>query len=272
MLLAPTIGFGSAANQASGNGSGRIHPFAEVDVLDAIVAPFALTPSTSDPGPRAFSTSDGFTFSNGDTNVRSVLSLDVTSATNGAAAATVVVQGTTHTIADWFYAAQDSGTAFTTVRAVGAFDSSAASYATPPSFTKSSQGTVTLRRYTTPSPSDNGATLIVNWVYDATPNKYLFDAADKDFTNGNGEATVWPLSVENKADYTFSGGGNSYAITSVANAGSNYVPTVQTAWNIDWSNQASVSKDAFVLVDVPAGAPRDAYSYTLTATITRTKT
>ena len=260
-----------AATTGTGTVTTTLGEFVEITFTDSTIAAFSATPSSADPGPRAFSTSDGFTVTNLFSNTRGALTYDITSATDGSASSTKQVQGTTHTIADWVYVKLGSGSYFTTYETVGTFDASAASYTAPGGFTKDSQGTFAIRRYDATTPADGGdGTTTVNWIYDSGANKYMFDTADKDFSNANGEATVWPISkLDETSGYTYAVQGNAYAVSSVAGAGSNYVPTVRLGKQADFSGLASVTEDIFLLIDFPSGTPGDTYSVTLTATMSQ---
>lgn len=277
VLLAPAVALllvtGSTLAATTGTGSvdAVLNGFVEISVTDSTIAAFSSTPTSSDPGPRAFSTADGFTFSNGFTNTRSLLDVDITTAQNSEPSSTVTVQGTEHTIANWIYVLQGTNTHFTTFETVGTYDATAGDYTAPGGFTKDSQGTFTIRYYDKTTPADGGdGTTTVNWIYDATANKYMFDTADKDFSNANGEATVWPSSKTGQTtNYAYEVSGNTYGVTSVAAAGANYVPTVRLAWQIDFSTAGSTTKNTYLLVDFPSGTPQDTYSITLTGTSTQ---
>ncbi len=256
-----------AATTGTGTASAVVSGFVEISVTDSTIAAFTATPTSSDPGPRVSSTSDGFTFSNLYSNTRSMFSMDITSATDSGSSSTETVQGTTHTIADWVYVRQDSGANFGTYEVVGTYDSNAAAYTAPGGFTKSSQGTFTIRYYVAASPTDGGdGTTTVNWIYDSSANQYYFDATDKDFTSG--AQLVNPVSKTGQTQYyTYTVNANAYGVPSVAGAGSNYVPTVRMAWQVDFSTSASTTKSAYLLIDFPSGTSADTYSVTMTTTI-----
>ncbi|MBW3581731.1 MAG: hypothetical protein KY455_01410 [Euryarchaeota archaeon] len=277
-LMALAIAFGlalapatHAATSGTGTVSATVGKFVELSVTDATIAAFSASPTSSDPGPVVKDNTDHFRFSNVFSNTRAMFSMDITSATDGSASATKTIQGTTHTIADWVYLRQDANQKYGTYETTGVYDASAASYTAPGGFTKDSQGTFQIKTYDKDSPTDGGdSTITVNWIYESAGNRYYFDAVDKDFTNGNGEAQVNPSSKTDQASgYTYTAGTNAYGVTSVANSGSNYVPTVRMAWQVDYSTAASVTKDAYVLIDFPSGTPADTYSITLTATVTQ---
>lgn len=270
-ILLTSATAGQAATSGTGSVSATLGTFVEISVTDNAIAAFSATPTSSDPGPRAFSTADGFTFSNLYSNTRAMFSLDVTSATDGSASSTKTVQGTTHTIADWVYIRTDNNDNFATYETAGAYDAAAAGYTAPGGFTKDSQGTFTISYYDTTTPADGAdGTTTVNWIYDATANQYYFDSTDKDFTNANGEALVNPASKTGlSSDYNYTVNDNGYGVTSVAAAGANYVPTVRLAWQIDFSTAGSVTQDAYLLFDFPSGTPSDTYSVTVTATATQ---
>lgn len=269
LLMIISIGPTQAATTGTGSASAVLGGFVEISVTDGTIAAFSVTPSSSDPGPRAYSTADGFAFSNAFTNTRSLFSMDITSATDSSASSTKTVQGATHTIADWIYILQGTQTHFTTYEVTGTYDATAASYTTPGGFTKDSQGTFTIRSYDKTTPADGGdATTTVNWIYDSGANQYYFDATDKDFTNANGEALVNPSSkLDQATGYTHTIAGNTYSVTSVAGSGSNYVPTVRLGWQVDYDTAGSVTRNAYLLVDFPSGTPTDTYSITLTTSI-----
>lgn len=256
------------ASTGTGSVSATLGGFVELSVTDGSIAALSATPTSSDPGPRAYRTDDGFQFSNGFTNTRALLSMDITSANDGSASSTKTVQNTVHTIADWIYVLQDGNANFATYQTTGTFDATAGDYTAPAGF-DASQGTLTIRAYDKNDPADEGdQNITVNWAYDSGNNQYYFDAVDKDFTNGNGEELVHP---SNKADeisgYTFTAAGNTYAVTSVGDGGSNFVPTIQMGWEIDIDPLGSVTNDAFLLIDFPSGTPTDTYSITMTAAI-----
>lgn len=262
---APTQG----AETGTGSVSAVLGGFVEISVTDGTIAGLTATPTSSDPGPRAYSTADGFTFSNGFTNTRGLLSLDITNAVDGSASSTKTVQGTAHTIADWIYILQGTNDNFATYETTGTFDADAASYTAPGGFTKDSQGTFTIRFYDKTAPADGGdGTVTVHWIYDSGSNQYYFDSTDKDFTNSNGEQLVNPQSkLDESTGYTYTVADNAYGVTSVAGAGSNYVPTVRLSWQLDFSTAGSLTRDAYLLIDFPSGTPSDTYSITTTATI-----
>lgn len=260
-----------AATSGTGSVSAAVSGFVEISVTDSTIAAFSASPSSSDPGPVVSSTADGFTFSNLYSNTRAMFDMDITAATDSGASSTETIQGTTHTIADWIYIRQDSGANFGTYETTGTFDATAADYTAPGGFTKDSQGTFTITYYDASSPTDGGdGTTTVNWIYDSSANKYMFDTADKDFSNANGEAAVWPSSKTGQSsNYAYSVNGNGYVVTSVAGSASNYVPTVRMGWQVDYSTSASVTQDAYALIDFPSGTPADTYSFTLTSTVTQ---
>lgn len=268
-----TLGTGpvlAGDHTGTGSVSAVLDGFVAISVTDDTIADLAAAPSPSDPGPRAFSTADGFTFSNGFSNTQALLSMTITSATDSGASSTKEVQGTTHTIADWIFILQDANANFATYETTGTFDAgNGAAYTEPGGFNKDSFGTLDIRTYDKTTPADEGDdNLTIHWIYDSSDNVYMFDTTDKDFTNTNGEQTVHPASVLAQGDdYTFAVADNDYAVTAVADAGSNYVPTLRMAWQIDFDAAGSVTQDAYLLIDFPSGTPQDTYSVTLTATM-----
>jgi hypothetical protein len=267
------------AGQAMGStGTGTVSAvlgsFVEISVLDGSIAPLAATPTPSDPGPRAYSTADGFSFSNGFSNTQALMSMEITSAQDGAASSTKTVQGTVHTIADWIFVLQGGRDNFGTYQVTGTFDADAASYTAPGGFSKDSQGTLEIRYYDKDAPADEGdGNITVYWIYDAGENQYYFDATDKDFTNENGEQLVNPSSkLDAGSGYTYTIAGNEYAVTTVGGVGANYVPTLRMAWQVDFDPLGSVTNDAYLLIDFPSGTPNDTYSITMTTTIAQLTT
>lgn len=260
-----------AATTGTGTVSSVVGGFVEISVTDGSIASISATPSSSDPGPIAKDNSDKFTFSNLYSNTRAMFDMDVTTAQNAAASSTVTVQGASHTIADWIHLRQDTNQDFQTYEVVGTFDATAASYTAPGGFSKDSQGTFTITTYDKDAPTDGGdATITVNWIYDSTANQYYFDTANKDFSEGGAEVLVNPSSKTGQStNYGATVGTNKYTVASVAGSGSNYVPTVRMGWQVDYSTSASITKDAYVLIDFPSGVPADTYSFTVTTTVTK---
>lgn len=233
----------------------------EVTATDATIATVSATPTSADPGPRIYSLTDKLTFSDGLTNVLAVWYAEITAATNNSSASAIVARGTTHTVADLVFARQNTGASFTTVRAVGAFDSDAASYTAPLGVVKSSQGSLALRSYDLTGAPDGGTATTIYWIYSAVTNTYYVDS-EKDMTLGS--TTVNPVSkaLQVLTTYVYPFGGNAYAISSVG-AAAQYVPT----FNLGWTMSLTAStNDLTVLLDVPTGAREDTWSYTVRIT------
>ncbi|MBW3581729.1 MAG: hypothetical protein KY455_01400 [Euryarchaeota archaeon] len=267
-MLLFAVGPAFAGNhQDKGQGRFRVDAFTEVQVTDGTISPITVDPTTSDPGPRAFDNMDRFRFNTRYTNTRHVLFLDVPSAQTGQGASSLTVQGVSHQVADWIHIRQGGASAFVTVERQGVYDSDAVSYTAPGGATQSSQGTVVFRSYDKTSPSDGGTTSTWYWIYDAGQNRYWFDPTDKDFTNGNGEVSVWPISKSSATHYVFTHGTNTFGVSGVAGSATDYVPTVRLGWLDRPGPGGGHDHDAYVLVDFASGTPADTYSYSVQGTI-----
>lgn len=271
LLLALGVGPVHGAPSGTGGGTFKVKPFAEVETTDGAIAPLSTTPTSGDPGPRVWNDGDHLRFNGGYTNARHVVFLEVAEATGSSGAETAVVQGTTHSIADWARARTDQTTRYATIRATGTSDPDAGAYTPPVGFTQDAQGTVEVRTYDRTAPEDGGTPLTIAWVYDSSQGRYWFDAVDKDFTNGNGEARVWPASTKAQGSYVFQAGGIHWAVIGTAGAGAGFVPTIAQAWDKQPGKGNGEDFDAFLLLDFPAGTPTDAFRVTLRATIQTTK-
>lgn len=260
-----------AANNGQGQGTFKVRPFAEMQTSDAAVAPLSGTPTSDDPGPRVWDDVDRLQFNARYTNTRHIVLLEVSSATDSQAATTMTVQGTTHTIADWVHARTDQTTKYATVRASGTHDANDGAYTVPGGFTQDGQGTVAIRTYDRTTPEDGGTPTTIHWAYDSSQDRYWFDTADKDFTNGNGETEVSPASKKASLTYLFAASGINYAVTSVGDAGSGFVPTIAQGWDKQPGKANGEDFDAYVLLDFPSGTPNEQFEVTLRASIQTTK-
>lgn len=272
-LTAPLFTPGSVAPASErAQGFFRVRPFAEVQVSDDTVSGFTATPTSADPGPRVWSNTDKMRFNSRYTNTKTVLLLEIANAQTSGGSSTVTVQGTLHTITDWIHIRTGASDYFAKVTATGVYDSDTGAYTAPGGFTTASQGTISLAYYDKTTPPDGGTGGTVYWIYDSGQNVYMFDTADKDFTNGNGEVTVAPVANKGESTYSLTFQGNDYSVASVGASGANYVPSMKIGWEAEPAGSAGGRNyDAYMLIDFPSGAPTDSYSFTVEGTIHKLK-
>lgn len=238
----------------------------EVTVSDGSIAQMTATPSSSDPGPITWSLTDGFTFTCGNTDEKGAMYLEVALATAPSGAETATIQGTAHTVADWWYAARTSSGDFLSINVTGVFDADAASYTVPAGYTDS-QGTLSVVRYANADPGAGPTTLTRYWAYDATNNRYQVGTS-KDLT-ATGDL-VHPIAaapagaVASDMETAVSTG--TYIVSSVGSSGAGYPPTIMQGTFMPPTGGCTV--DTFMLIDLPEGAAMGNYPFTLRATAT----
>ena len=233
----------------------------DISVTDAAIATVESNPSSAAPGPIVHAPADGLTFSSSTTNAASAWYAEFYSVTNSTGAASATIQGTSYTFADWFYGKQDSNTKYSTMNMTGVYDADAGSYSVPALFTKSSQGTLSVRYYDGTSPTKDGTTVTMYWAYNANSNKYVIGTA-KDLSL---ETQVAPITDTLEVAYEKTIQGNDYIISAVAASGSNYVPTLKQGHHLPLLS-LPLSHTWYPLMDPPLGVHRSDYDYTVQVT------